>query len=115
MTTADTVRNAHAQPVSDTSARDLEANAVYRKVLWRIMPFLMLCYIVAFIDRANIGFAKLHFITDLGFNDAIYGGIQGARFVNPGNRALTWETTRQVDVGLEFALARRDVPDAHDR
>lgn len=102
MTTADTVRNAHAQPVSDTSARDLEANAVYRKVLWRIMPFLMLCYVVAFIDRANIGFAKLHFITDLGFNDAIYGIGAGIFYVGyilfevPSNMVLHKNGVRQT-------------------
>ena len=102
MTTADTVRNAHAQPVSDTSARDLEANAVYRKVLWRIMPFLMLCYIVAFIDRANIGFAKLHFVTDLGFNDAIYGIGAGIFYVGyilfevPSNMVLHKNGVRQT-------------------
>ena len=102
MTTADTVRNAHAHPASDTSARDLEANAVYRKVLWRIMPFLMLCYIVAFIDRANIGFAKLHFVTDLGFNDAIYGIGAGIFYVGyilfevPSNMVLHKNGVRQT-------------------
>ena len=102
MSTADTVPSAHAQPVSNTSARDLEANAVYRKVLWRIMPFLMLCYIVAFIDRANIGFAKLHFITDLGFNDAIYGIGAGIFYVGyilfevPSNMVLHKNGVRQT-------------------
>lgn len=102
MSTADTVPNAHAQPVSTTSARDLEANAVYRKVLWRIMPFLMLCYIVAFIDRANIGFAKLHFVTDLGFNDAIYGIGAGIFYVGyilfevPSNMVLHKNGVRQT-------------------
>ena len=102
MSTADTVRSAHAQPVSNTSARDLEANAVYRKVLWRIMPFLMLCYIVAFIDRANIGFAKLHFVTDLGFNDAIYGIGAGIFYVGyilfevPSNMVLHKNGVRQT-------------------
>ena len=102
MSTADTVPTAHAQPVSNTSARDLEANAVYRKVLWRIMPFLMLCYIVAFIDRANIGFAKLHFVTDLGFNDAIYGIGAGIFYVGyilfevPSNMVLHKNGVRQT-------------------
>ena len=88
--------------MSDTSARDLEANAVYRKVLWRIMPFLMLCYIVAFIDRANIGFAKLHFVTDLGFNDAIYGIGAGIFYVGyilfevPSNMVLHKNGVRQT-------------------
>lgn len=101
MTTASPAQP-HALPVSATSARDLEANAVYRKVLWRIMPFLMLCYIVAFIDRANIGFAKLHFVTDLGFNDAIYGIGAGIFYVGyilfevPSNMVLHKNGVRQT-------------------
>ena len=31
----------------------------YSKVFWRIVPFLMLCYVVAYLDRVNVGFAKL--------------------------------------------------------
>jgi MFS family permease len=62
-------------------AGDAAADAVYRKVLWRLMPFLMLCYVVSFIDRSNIGFAKLLFIKDLGFNDAIYGIGAGIFYV----------------------------------
>ena len=33
--------------------------ATYRKVAWRLMPFLLLCYILAYVDRVNVGFAKL--------------------------------------------------------
>ena len=40
---------------------------------WRIMPFLFLCFVVNYIDRSNVGFAKLHFQKDLGFSDAVYG------------------------------------------
>ena len=46
---------------------------VYRKITCRLLPFLLLCYIVAQIDRFNIGFAKLQFIHDLNLNDAIFG------------------------------------------
>src|ERR1700730_5481344 len=49
------------------------ANAAYRKIYWRIIPFLMLCYLIAFVDRSNIGFAKLQFVKDLGFTEAVYG------------------------------------------
>lgn len=48
-------------------------DAIWRKIQWRILPFLVVCYIVAFIDRSNIGFAKLEFSGDLGFSDAVYG------------------------------------------
>src|SRR5208337_5001499 len=46
---------------------------VYRKITWRLVPFLLLCYMVAQIDRFNIGFAKLQFVHDLNLNDAIFG------------------------------------------
>ncbi len=49
------------------------ADATYRKVALRIIPLLIICYVVAFVDRANIGFAKLQFNADLGFSEAIYG------------------------------------------
>ena len=50
-----------------------EADAAYRKIAWRIIPLLILGYIVAFLDRSNIGFAKLQMSHDLGFSDAVYG------------------------------------------
>lgn len=68
-------------PRAAPDARTQEADATYRKILWRIMPFLMLCYVVSFIDRSNIGFAKLHFIADLNFDDAIYGIGAGIFYV----------------------------------
>ncbi|WP_296942978.1 MFS transporter [uncultured Massilia sp.] len=80
MSVADSTAGAPAR-TADQVLREREADATYRKVLWRIMPFLMLCYVVSFIDRANIGFAKLHFIADLGFNDAIYGIGAGIFYV----------------------------------
>lgn len=46
---------------------------VYGKITWRLLPFLLLCYMVAQIDRFNIGFAKLQFVHDLNLNDAIFG------------------------------------------
>ena len=49
------------------------ANAAYRKIYWCIIPFLMLCYLIAFVDRSNIGFAKLQFVKDLGFTETVYG------------------------------------------
>jgi MFS family permease len=48
-------------------------NATYAKIKWRILPFLMVCYIVAFIDRTNIGVAKLGFTHELKFGEGIYG------------------------------------------
>lgn len=49
------------------------ADAAYRKILFRILPLLVVCYILAYIDRQNIGFAKLQFMEQLGFSAAVYG------------------------------------------
>lgn len=49
----------------------------YRKAYWRLVPFLMACYLLAYLDRTNIGFAKLQFIHDLGLTDAIFGLAAG--------------------------------------
>ncbi len=58
--TTHTAASASAIPASGR----LDADAViekraYKKVFWRIMPFLMLCYVIAYLDRVNVGFAKL--------------------------------------------------------
>ncbi|WP_374122334.1 MFS transporter [Variovorax boronicumulans] len=51
---------------------DIEKSTI-RTLYWRIMPFLILCYIVAFLDRVNVGFAALHMNADLGFTATVYG------------------------------------------
>ena len=50
-----------------------ETNATFRKVMWRIIPVLMISYILAFVDRGNVGFAKLQFMSDLHFSEAVFG------------------------------------------
>ena len=55
--------------------------ATYDKVAWKLIPFLFLCYIVAFLDRVNVGFAKLQMAPDLGFSDTIYGFGAGVFFI----------------------------------
>lgn len=50
-----------------------------RKVSWRLMPFLILCYLIAYIDRTNIGFAALTMNADLGISSAAFG-IGGSLF-----------------------------------
>jgi ACS family tartrate transporter-like MFS transporter len=46
---------------------------VLRKVTLRIVPFVMLLYFIAFIDRVNIGFAALTMNKDLGFSPTVFG------------------------------------------
>jgi MFS transporter, ACS family, tartrate transporter len=60
-------------------ANELEAR-VLRKVTWRIIPFVMLLYFVAFIDRVNIGFASLTMNKDIGLSPAVFGFGAGIFF-----------------------------------
>ncbi|MEX5547378.1 MFS transporter [Pseudomonas pergaminensis] len=50
---------------------------LYRKLAWRIMPFLFLCFVLNWLDRVNISFAHLQFKTDLNISDATFGIIVG--------------------------------------
>ena len=55
--------------------------AVYRKITWRIMPFLFLCYVLAYVDRVNVGFAKLQMQQALDMSDSVYGLGAGIFFI----------------------------------
>nr|WP_235668405.1 MFS transporter [Pseudomonas coronafaciens] len=44
----------------------------YRKVILRTLPILLLCYMAAYLDRVNIGFAKLDMLNDLQFSNTVY-------------------------------------------
>jgi ACS family phthalate transporter-like MFS transporter len=65
-----------------TPARHSEAGQIYRRIAWRILPFLLVCYFVSFLDRINLSFAKLQFLEDLGFNDAVYGFAVGIYYLS---------------------------------
>jgi D-galactonate transporter len=54
---------------------------LYRKIAWRTLPILFFCYIVAYIDRVNVGFAKLQMMGDLKFSDNVYGLGAGIFFI----------------------------------
>ena len=69
MTESDTVSHACAQ-------------SALRKVRWRIIPFLFLLYIVAYLDRVNVGFAALDMNRDLGFTAEVYGLGSGIFFLS---------------------------------
>jgi len=55
--------------------------AVVRRLTWRLVPFLFLLYIVAYLDRSNVGFAALQMQQQLGFSDAVFGLGLGLFFV----------------------------------
>ncbi len=63
---------ATSDPRPDISRPDLESTVVAR-LTWRLVPFLFVLYIVAYLDRINVGFAALQMQQQLHFNDAVYG------------------------------------------
>jgi ACS family tartrate transporter-like MFS transporter len=58
---------------------DLES-AVISRLMWRLMPFLFLLYIVAYLDRINVSFAVLQMRGQLGLSDRVYGRAAGMFF-----------------------------------
>lgn len=70
--------NATAQ---DLGAVSLDERAIYTKLLWRLIPFLLLCYVVAYLDRVNVGFAKLQMLSELQFSELVYGLGAGIFFI----------------------------------
>lgn len=65
----------------DRAAGGATEIAAYRKVTWRLLPFLMLCYVAAYLDRVNIGFARLQMLGDLRFSETVYGLGAGMFFI----------------------------------
>lgn len=56
-------------------------DATYKKITWRLLPYLFVAYVFAYLDRVNIGFAAAQMKTDLNFSDAVYGLGAGMFFV----------------------------------
>jgi sugar phosphate permease len=53
----------------------------YAKVTRRLLPLLFFCFVVAYLDRVNVGFAKLQMLNDLNFSDMVYGLGAGIFFL----------------------------------
>jgi MFS transporter, ACS family, tartrate transporter len=80
-------------PAANSAAVSLRA-AVVSKVTWRLVPLLFFLYVVAYVDRINIGFAALQIRSQLRLSDASYGFAAGVFFAGyvlfqlPSNIAL---------------------------
>jgi ACS family phthalate transporter-like MFS transporter len=61
------------EPVTFAFGTTREESDLYRKVILRIIPFIFICYVLNYIDRVNVSFAKLQFQSDLNLTDASYG------------------------------------------
>lgn len=96
---------------------DVEMRArVMRKVAWRLIPFLGLAYMLNYLDRSNIAFAKLTMSADLGMTETMYGLASGLFFIGyiffevPSNVALhrfgarRWIARIMVSWGLVATL-----------
>jgi ACS family tartrate transporter-like MFS transporter len=58
------------------------AESALRKVRWRLIPFLFLLYVIAYLDRVNVGFAAIDMNRDLGFSASVYGLGSGIFFLS---------------------------------
>ncbi|HVJ55293.1 MAG TPA: MFS transporter [Aliidongia sp.] len=93
-----------------------ELVAAARKVTWRLMPIIMLCYLFAFFDRINISFAKFQLQADLHLSDTAYGlgaslfSVGYVLFEVPSNMALykvgarRWIARIMISWGIATAL-----------
>ncbi|HEY4379499.1 MAG TPA: MFS transporter [Acidobacteriaceae bacterium] len=70
--------SSNAPPYISTPAAN---GPLYKKIAWRILPILLLAYIIAYIDRVNVGFAKLQMLSDLRFSESVYGLGAGIFFL----------------------------------
>lgn len=86
-------------------SNDMLETRVVKKTFWRILPFLFVLFIIAFLDRVNVGFAALTMNKELGFSSAVYGLGAGIFFIGyfimevPGNLIM-------AKVGARLWIAR---------
>ncbi len=72
-----------ATPIREPFDQDKgEQDRIYAKVTLRLISFLFIGYVFAFIDRTNVGFAKLGMQAELGFSEAVFGLGAGIFFVS---------------------------------
>ncbi|MDD2058300.1 MFS transporter [Pseudomonas sp. GD03860] len=80
-------------PAPDQGQDDTR-NALYRRITLRLIPFIFICYLFNYLDRVNVGFAKLQMLDALKFSETIYGLGAGIFFIGyvlcglPSNLAL---------------------------
>jgi ACS family tartrate transporter-like MFS transporter len=59
----------------------VDGSALYAKITWRLIPYMFLLYIVAYMDRVNVGFAAMDMQRDLHFSNTVYGTGAGIFFL----------------------------------
>ncbi|MGO2488776.1 MAG: MFS transporter [Pseudomonas taetrolens] len=91
---------------------DDDKNAIYKRITLRLIPFIFICYLFNYLDRVNVGFAKLQMLDALKFSETVYGLGAGIFFIGyvlcgvPSNLALTrfgprrWIAVMMITWGL---------------
>ena len=80
---------------SGSTSGAIDEPALYRRLRWRLVPYLLLLYVIAWFDRVNISFAALQMNADLGLGSAVFGFGAGIFFIGyalfevPSNLILT--------------------------
>src|SRR5215470_16865594 len=93
-------------PITNPKARSSVELSTVQKLLWRLLPFLFLLYVVNYLDRINVGFAKLQMQGQLGFSDDVFGKAFGIFFLGysifqvPSNLALQRVGARRWMAGI---------------
>jgi sugar phosphate permease len=88
-------RAAMSQSAVASQAIADDKNAVYKRITLRLIPFIFICYLFNYLDRVNVGFAKLQMLDALKFSETVYGLGAGIFFIGyvlcgvPSNLALT--------------------------
>ena len=70
-----------ADAIASAPTLSVEERAVVRKAMWRLLPFLVLAYFIAYLDRVNVGFAALTMNADLAITATAYGHGAGIFFI----------------------------------
>ncbi len=71
--------NSRSGAAPSTATAILEG--AYRKTTWRLVPFIFICYLFNYLDRVNVGFAKLEMLDALKLSDTVYGLGAGIFFI----------------------------------
>jgi len=80
-------QNKRLNPCSNQSSKAFAKQSsssrerLYFRTAVYLVPLLLICYIVAMVDRLNVGYAKLQFMADLHFDEAVFGVAAGILYV----------------------------------
>src|SRR3989442_15328757 len=75
------VTHVTAGSVPALASDSADVDATYRKITWRLIPFIGLLWLLAWIDRINVGYVKLTMMADLQWSETVYGLGAGIFFL----------------------------------